>query len=214
MMHRYFVHPFLKSMKRWPFFILGVGIIATLVNAGLRNELGITGVRIIPSNPAPFGSEVKMLVAIMNSNGNELYEPTELVKNGTNFSIFIYPESDGPAVIVGITEVVSLGELPIGEYNYNVQLRLKPVAAQSYRGVSNYFGTFFVAPRLTATATQTEAVLRWPASASNFVLQIATRVSPDADWANVSNAPLKSADEFVLTNRLERFHEFYRLRKE
>jgi hypothetical protein len=62
------------------------------------------------------------------------------------------------------------------------------------------------------SSSGTNLVLRWPASATNFVLEAASECSA-AGWATLTNTPVQVGQDIVVTNHPQLQTQFYRLRK-
>lgn len=67
------------------------------------------------------------------------------------------------------------------------------------------------APRLDIQNGDGQAVLSWPATATNFGLESTAQLAPRPDWASVTNATGTAGDRFTLTN-ITVAPRFYRLR--
>jgi sugar lactone lactonase YvrE len=68
-------------------------------------------------------------------------------------------------------------------------------------------------PVLKIALSRNEAVLVWAGSATNYVLETTSTLGLDASWVPLTNGVVTVGDTMVLTNRLNMFGAFYRLRK-
>ena len=69
------------------------------------------------------------------------------------------------------------------------------------------------APVLQISAVGGALVLTWPASASNYVLEAISAVSPGTPWTPITNGITASPDDFSLTTSPSSSSAFYRLRR-
>jgi hypothetical protein len=80
-----------------------------------------------------------------------------------------------------------------------------------------YYGPLFEAtvpnsPRLAITASGTDVVLSWPASATNLTLTATPQLQAGASWPAVTNPPSLLGTNQVVTNAAPGAARFYRLR--
>jgi hypothetical protein len=66
-------------------------------------------------------------------------------------------------------------------------------------------------PSLQSAYTSNQLVLSWPLSASNFVLETTSTLSPGSSWVALTNGVVVDAGNFVLTNQATASSAFYRL---
>jgi sugar lactone lactonase YvrE len=66
-------------------------------------------------------------------------------------------------------------------------------------------------PLLQTAYTSNQFVLSWPLSASNFVLEATSTLSPGTYWVPVTNGVVVDASSFVLTHQTTASSAFYRL---
>lgn len=70
------------------------------------------------------------------------------------------------------------------------------------------------APALTITAAPNQAVLSWPAAATNYVLETIGTLVPPAGWTLLTNGVVVAGGTCFLTNSMAGPTAFYRLRKQ
>ena len=73
--------------------------------------------------------------------------------------------------------------------------------------------TRVVPPTLRVSASANQLVLSWPTSASGFLLETATALSPGAPWMPLTNGLVIMGDSFTLASPLDAAAAFYRLHK-
>ncbi|HWI58085.1 MAG TPA: hypothetical protein VNZ22_12725, partial [Bacillota bacterium] len=68
-------------------------------------------------------------------------------------------------------------------------------------------------PALQASVLARSVMLRWPAVASNYVLETLNSLSGESSWTAVTNGFWTNAELIVFTNSTEADCGFYRLRQ-
>jgi hypothetical protein len=178
--------------------------------AGSAAAFSIEGVTFTP-RPLAATVPVTMLVYVVTPNvPAELYAPTQVLWTGTHVRVDIYPTCGMLPIIGSITVSAPLGALEVGDYTYEVESH--PAWPVGW-GTNYVSGTFAVLPQIKVSPSGTNLVLRWPASATSFVLEAACECS-SAGWAGVTNTPIQMGQEMVLTNHPQLTRQFYRLRKQ
>ncbi|HYV28294.1 MAG TPA: hypothetical protein VFA77_12220 [Candidatus Eisenbacteria bacterium] len=71
------------------------------------------------------------------------------------------------------------------------------------------------APLLSVVLSRSgnQFVLSWPTNAIGFALQSSSSLSPNATWADFTNAPVTVGEEYFMTNTVSAAGQFYRLKK-
>jgi len=72
--------------------------------------------------------------------------------------------------------------------------------------------TRLIPPTLKVAASANGLTISWPVSASGFLLESASNLSPGAVWVSKTNGVVTSGDEFVISLSADESAGFYRLR--
>jgi beta-propeller repeat-containing protein len=81
----------------------------------------------------------------------------------------------------------------------------------SYGGFDS-FTTKIDGPRLTLSPQGNQVLISWPTNAAGLSLQVATSLTPPADWVNSPTSPVVVGDQNMVTNAISPGARFYRLK--
>lgn len=177
--------------------------------AGSAAAFSIEGVTFSP-HPLTSSAPLTMTVYVLTPSAPAgLYAPTQVLRTNNHVRVDIYPTAGIIGMIDSIYVSAPLGTCEVGDYTYEVQLYPAWPVGWGTRYVQ---GTFAVLPQIAVSRSGTNLVLRWPASATNYVLEAACECSA-AGWAAITNTPVQVGQEMVVTNHPQLTKQFYRLRK-
>ena len=169
--------------------------------------------RITPTGAVPAGTEIKLAWRIVTpSIPGDLYQPTEVTISGKRITVRVHPTSGVLQAIGLLSEDVSLGPLPWGEYDYEIEFE-PPFYYTSGRPTPYHRGRFSLQPPLTAAKLGSEIHLSWPKVATNYGVQATVGSLSEGRWAFLTNTPGLVDSDFVLTHRPADTTVYYRLKQ-
>jgi hypothetical protein len=137
----------------------------------------------------------------LDSAGNlfvaEFYSIRKIVHSGTNWIVTTLGENN-MAVNFGQPNALcfdKFGNLFVADTYQNVIRLGQPAFA------------------LQAAVSADQVVLSWPAAATNYFLETASRLDPQSGWTPLTNGVTLSQDSFVLTNAITSPAAFFRLHR-
>jgi hypothetical protein len=150
----------------------------------------IISVEIEPVGPISSSNAVSFKIVLATSQfPAQLYRPTEVVVGRNQLLIVLYPTWGDGFSFDSLTEVVPVGPLPAGTYQYVIALVAKKELQLRYNQLF-VTGSFAVIPQLESALTANGQIwLRWEAS-EDFVLQTREELAAAAEWKDVPYEPV------------------------
>ncbi len=79
--------------------------------------------------------------------------------------------------------------------------------------ISNFtFSPISAAPGLSASYSDTQINLAWPAGPLNYIVEFTTNLSSPAVWNSVSQSPVAAGNQWTISLPINATNTFFRLR--
>ncbi len=161
----------------------------------------LVGIEIAPNNvPLPINSEVPIQIWTRYSNGHSILRYVEAPE--------VTAVSSAPNV-VATTKTIAWRMVGDG----TATIVANYLGQSATNSLSVYTPIPADAPTLSASWQPGQVILRWPASATNYLLESRSTLSVGGVWQDLTDVPVVIGEDTVVTNATTGSERYYRLRK-